>query len=243
MAMLRPWQRDLSYRLRGKARASQGQKKRGLRAPAIHPVLVTLLAGLLLGWTVITALEARLRPIVAVAAQTQTKNTITAVLEHAIIADLGTNNVSYDDLITIERNQNGTITALTTNMAAMNLLRARLIAEVLQTLSAVDVSVIQIPLGSLLDSELVWARGPSVQVRAMSVGSIVADFESEFSAAGVNQTCHRIVLDIAVPITVLLPGGEVQVPVTTQLCVAETIIVGQVPDTYLQFGGTLPGNF
>ncbi|MEA4932685.1 MAG: sporulation protein YunB [Lawsonibacter sp.] len=232
---MRPWRRELGRRLRGSPRSSCSREP--LRG-GIPPAVVTLVVGLLLAGAIIGLLEARLRPIVSEAAQAQTKNSMTAVLEQAVVADLAERKISYSDLVAIQRDQNGAITSLTTDMASMNLLRAELITDVLEALSHVDTSDIKIPLGSLLNSELIWAKGPVLRVRSMSVGTVSAEFESEFSAAGVNQTRHRIWLKLSVPITIMLPSGYVDVPVDTNLCVAETVIVGQVPDTYLQFGGS-----
>lgn len=99
-----------------------------------------------------------------------------------------------------------------------------------------DVSEIQVPLGSLFDLEPLWAKGPAIRARAMTVGTVRAEFDSQLTSAGVNQTLHRIWMEVDVPMTLLLPGGEVEVSVDTRLCVAETVIVGKVPDTYLQMG-------
>ena len=121
-------------------------------------------------------------------------------------------------------------------MAQMNLLRAELTAAILAALEEVDVSDIQVPLGSLFDLEPLWAKGPALKARAMTVGTVRAEFDSQFTSAGVNQTLHRIWMEVTVPMTLLLPGGRVEVTVETRLCVAETVIIGQVPDTYLQVG-------
>lgn len=202
-----------------------------------HPVLVTLAAALLVAWGVIQLLEWRLRPAVAQLAQTQVENTMTAVIELAVTEDLARREVSYGDLVTITRDQSGAITALSTDMAQMNLLRSELTAAVLEALHGVDVSDIRLPLGSLLDFEPLWAKGPDIRVRAMTVGTVSAEFESEFSSAGVNQTLHRVWLEVLVPMTVLLPGEELEISVHTRLAVAETVIVGQVPNTYLSLDG------
>ena len=226
----RPWKHALRRGLRGRRRAPV----RG-EGFALPPILVTLLVGVLVAACTIQGLEARLRPIILEAARAQTKNTMTAVLEQAVREDLASRAVSYADLILIHRDSSGAISSLTTDMAALNLLRTELVDQVLETLQGVDVSVVEIPLGSLFDSELVWARGPAIQAHAMSVGTVSAEFESEFSAAGVNQTLHRIWLEVSVPLTVLLPGGRVEVPVDTRLCITETVIVGKVPNTYLNW--------
>ena len=175
-------------------------------------------------------------PVVAEIAAARAQNTMTAVVENAVTADLAARQVSYADFVTIQRDEGGAITALTTDMARMNLLRSELTAAVLEALEGVDVSDVQVPLGSLFDLEPLWAKGPALKAKAMTVGTVRAEFDSQFTSAGVNQTLHRIWLEVDVPMTLLLPGGEVEASLHTRLCVAETVIVGKVPDTYLQLG-------
>lgn len=231
---IHPWKRALGLGLRRKPPRSRSSPAKG-EIPLFPPILVTLVVGLLLAVCMIQGLETRLRPVILEAARTQTQNTMTAVLENAVREDLARRGVSYADLILIHRDSSGAISSLTTDMAALNLLRGELVDQVLETLQGIDVSVVEIPLGSLFDSELVWARGPAIQAHALSVGTVSAEFESQFSAAGVNQTLHRIWLEVSVPLTVLLPGGKVEVPVDTRLCITETVIVGKVPNTYLNW--------
>ena len=202
----------------------------------LPPALITLAVALVVAVSVIALREAKLRPVVAEIAAAQAQNSMTAVVENAVTADLATRHLGYSDFVTIQRDEKGAITALTTDMARMNLLRSELTAAVLGALEGVDVSVVQVPLGSLFDLEPLWAKGPSLKAMAMTVGTVRTEFDSELISAGVNQTLHRIWMEVSVPMTLLLPGGEVEVTLDTRLCVAETVIVGQVPDTYLQVG-------
>lgn len=202
----------------------------------IPPAFLTLGVALVVAASVIALLENKLRPVVAEIAAAQAQNTMTAVVENAVTADLAARQVSYADFVTIQRDEGGAITALTTDMARMNLLRSELTAAVLEALEGVDVSDVQVPLGSLFDLEPLWAKGPALKAKAMTVGTVRAEFDSQFTSAGVNQTLHRIWLEVDVPMTLLLPGGEVEASLHTRLCVAETVIVGKVPDTYLQLG-------
>lgn len=233
---MRPWRRELVRYMR---RPSKRRRQvwtgpgPGLRIP---PALITLAVALIVAASVIALLEAKLRPVVAEIASAQAQNTITAVVENAVTADLAARQVSYADFVTIQRDGEGGITALTTDMARMNQLRAELIASILEALEGVDVSEVAVPLGSLFDLEPLWAKGPAIRARAMTVGTVRAEFDSQLTSAGVNQTLHRIWMEVDVPMTLLLPGGEVEVSVDTRLCVAETVIVGKVPDTYLQLG-------
>lgn len=231
---MRPWRRELVRYVRRPVRRRRAVWTGPGPALKIPPALVTLAVALLVAGSVIALLEAKLRPVVAEAASAQARNTITAVVENAVTADLAARQVSYADFVTIQRDEGGAITALTTDMARMNLLRAELVDAILEAVAGVDVSEVVVPLGSLFDLEPLWARGPTLKARAMTVGTVRAEFDSQFTSAGVNQTLHRVWMEVDVPMTLLLPGGEVEVAVDTRLCVAETVIVGKVPDTYLQ---------
>ena len=236
---VRPWRRELSRFWRRQAgRRIRRQENQG-KGSGKTAILVPILLGALIAFVGIRSLEARLRPVLEEVARTQVVNQMTSVLEQAALKELSQQQAEDTAFVSIERDANGTITALTTDMTALNSLRAELVSNVLHALENVDVSTIQIPLGSLLDSELVWARGPAIHAQAMTVGTISAEFDSDFSAAGVNQTLYRIWLELSVPLTVILPGGSIAVQLDTRLCVAETVIVGNVPSTYLQMDSPL----
>lgn len=194
---------------------------------------LTLLIGVAAATIFAVVLGFRLRPIAAAAAQAQAENAINRLVENAVFTDLEQRAVGYQDFVVIERDNSGTITALTTDMAAMNHLRGVLLDRVLDALDGIQISEVRIPLGSLLGVDILWALGPSLKVHSMSVGTVSAEFESEFTHAGVNQTLHRIWLEVCVPLKLMLPGEWVQTSVETRLCVAETVIVGRVPDAYL----------
>lgn len=233
-----PWRRELVRSMRRPMRRRRPVWTGPGPALKIPPALVTLAVALVVAGSIIALLENRLRPVVAEIAAARAQNTMTAVVEHAITAGLAAREVSYADFVTIQRDESGAITALTTDMAKMNLLRSELTAAILEALEEADVSAIQVPLGSLFDLEPLWAKGPSLKAKAMTVGTVRAEFDSQLASAGVNQTLHRIWMEVDVPMTLLLPGGAVEVTVSTRLCVAETVIVGKVPDTYLQLDRT-----
>ena len=203
----------------------------------LAPWIVTAAAAIAVVLICVAVLEARLRPMVVLAAQAQAQNAITAVAEETVVEDLAERGVNYDDVVTIQRDDSGAITALTTDMATLNQLRSQLVADVLEALEGVDVSQIQVPLGSLVDLDILWGLGPTLKVHAMTVGTVEGEFQSQFSSAGVNQTLHKIDLELAVPLTLMLPGGAVEAVCETQIPIAETVIVGQVPQIFLQNRG------
>lgn len=180
--------------------------------------------------------ERALRPVLAAAARYQVRSQVTAAVEQWAARDLQERGVDYSDFVTITRDEAGEITALSADMARLNLLRAELSAHLLERLEDSQLEL-TVPVGSLLPIEPTWARGPELHLRALALGTASAEFESEFTSAGINQTRHRLWLELSVPVTVLLPGGGEEVAVDSRLCVAETVIVGQVPQTWFQTGG------
>ena len=180
--------------------------------------------------------ERALRPVLAAAARYQVRSQVTAAVEQWAARDLQERGVDYSDFVAITRNEAGEITALSADMARLNLLRAELSAHLLERLEDSQLEL-TVPVGSLLPLEPTWARGPELHLRALALGTASAEFESEFTSAGINQTRHRLWLELSVPVTVLLPGGGEELTVDSRLCVAETVIVGQVPQTWFQTGG------
>ena len=178
--------------------------------------------------------ERALRPVLAAAARYQVRSQVTAAVEQWAARDLQERGVDYSDFVTITRNEAGEITALSADMARLNLLRAELSAHLLERLEDSQLEL-TVPVGSLLPIEPTWARGP--ELHPLALGTASAEFESEFTSAGINQTRHRLWLELSVPVTVLLPGGGEELTVDSRLCVAETVIVGQVPQTWFQTGG------
>ncbi len=175
-------------------------------------------------------INVRLGPVLVELARTQTTNHITSIID-TMVAEQA---LAYTDLITLERSENGDIVALSSNMARANALRAQLLEQALQVLDGVETIHMEVPLGTLFDWDLLSGVGPGVDARVVYTGTASAEFENEFTSAGINQTCHRIFFRIKADIAVLLPGQQLQTTVSTRVCVAETIIVGKVPETYLQ---------
>ena len=198
-----------------------------------HPQAITFVVAAAVSAALIGAMETRLRPVLLTATRVQTQNTVAHLLEKTVLEELEQRGVRYSDLVSVQRNENGSVTAITTDSAGMNRLRGAVMERLLVCIESVDESEISVPIGTLVQSEVLWGRGPKINVQSFVVGTVKAEFESEFSTAGVNQTLHKIWLQVSVPMTVLLPGVQMEVEVDTRICVAETVIVGQVPN-YVQ---------
>lgn len=137
-------------------------------------------------------------------------------------------------LVEMTQGEDGVLQSLTVDSAAMNRVKSQVALGVQERLSGEGPSAGEhgetgIPLGTLLGSALLHGRGPSVPLRVTADGNVQVDYESSFSSAGVNQTCHRIVLTVKVEAFSYVPGASSRVESETSAVLTETIIVGQVP--------------
>ena len=173
-------------------------------------------------------------------AETAVSNMVGQVVTEAVSDTIANGDIRYERLISFEKDNNGDITALHSNMAEFNRLQAGITQEVLTRLGEVAERDLVIPLGTLTGSALLAGRGPSFTVRMQSVGSCSARFENRFSQAGINQTTHRIILCVEVNMSILLPGFQTSTQVDASFSVAETVIVGDVPESYTYFDSGNP---
>lgn len=180
----------------------------------------------------------QMRPILVSLATTRVSNMVNRIVSEAVDEAIDSGNITYSDLITFEKDNEGRITAIYSNMAAFNRLQSHILDIILARIDQVSARDLSIPIGSLTGSVLLAGRGPRISVRMESVGSSSANFENEFTSAGINQTKHQIVLNIDVAISILLPGFSTATTVSNAVTVAETVIVGSVPDTYTYFSST-----
>ena len=176
-----------------------------------------------------------LKPVLTSLATARVSNTVNGIVTAAVNETIYSGGVDYDQLISFEKDNEGKITAVKSNMAEFNRLQSAVLADVLQRLSEVSTRELAIPLGSLTGSPLLAGRGPLLHIKMQSVGSSSAHFENAFASAGINQTRHEIRLVVDVYVSVLLPGFSTVTKVTNRCAVAETVIVGSVPDTYTYF--------
>lgn len=170
-------------------------------------------------------------------AHTQIVNATSDLINDAIDLQIRDDEIQYDRIVYFEKNLDGMITALKTNMSEVNRLKTQILNLINNEILALDSANLGIPLGSLILPELLSGKGPVIPVRILSIRNSDATFSSSFSAAGINQTLHQLNMDVIVDVSVLVLGKTDSFTVTSSVVVAETIIVGQVPNTYLQSGG------
>lgn len=171
-------------------------------------------------------------------AEIQIMNATSDLINDAIDRQIEEGDIRYDRIVYFEKDLDGRITALKTNMSEVNRLKTDTLDVINDEILALDASALGIPLGSLFLPEFFSGRGPIIPVQIISIRNSDASFSSNFSQAGINQTLHQLSMSVGVDVAVLVLGQTATFTVTSEVVVAETIIVGDVPDTFFQNGGS-----
>lgn len=169
--------------------------------------------------------------------RTQVTNSTSDLINDAIAEQIASGKVEYDRIVYFEKDLEGKITALKTNIGEVNRLKTDTLNIINEQILATEHSQMGIPLGSMFLPELLSGKGPEIPVKILSIRNSDATFESSFTHAGINQTMHQLRMCVIVDVSVLVLGKTITFPVSSDMVVAETIIVGAVPDTFLQTGG------
>ena len=185
----------------------------------------------------VTLFRYKYRSAIRGLAETQVKNATSDLINDAIDEQIEGGNIQYDRIVYFEKDLNGRITALKTNMSEVNRLKTDILNRINDEILALDTSDLGIPVGDLILPEILAGRGPEIPVHILSIRNSDAAFSSDFTEAGINQTLQQLNMYISVDVAVLALGETNYFTVSSQVVVAETIIVGQVPETFLQTGG------
>jgi len=179
----------------------------------------------------------KFRDVIFELAQTQVKNSTSDLINDAIDEQIEAGNIQYDRIVYFEKDLDGRITALKTNMSEVNRLKTDILNIINDEILALDTSDIGIHTGNLLLPEVFSGRGLLLPVQIIAIRNSEASLQSDFTEAGINQTLHQLNMYIHIDVTVLVLGKTESFTISSQVIVAETVIVGQVPDTLFHTGG------
>lgn len=162
-------------------------------------------------------------------------NVATAAINETISEYMSAGSLKYSEFISLEKKNSGEIAAITTDVLTVNAMQAELTKDIIERISTLS-SDLSIPLGSVLGINILGGRGPGIPVRVAALSGTSADITGEFISSGINQTKHQIILEITADISILVPGGMTTDRVTTEILIAETVVMGSVPDSYISLG-------
>ena len=193
--------------------------------------LIVLCLLLFFGWVAVRSVM-YLRELSCDMVLSDAVDLMTLCVNDTINRTLAGRDYGYDYFVTIDRDESGAVTAIKANMARINALSSELLSDIVEAADRGELSL-SIPIGNILGSSLLLGKGPDIPVDITLLTSSRVDFKNELSAAGINQTKHEMKLDVVVDIDVVLPWRTVSTQVVTEILIAETVIVGEVPQTYL----------
>ena len=196
------------------------------RLRRIFAIVLLLIVGLTL------LFRLRLAPMAERLMATQVDNQASDAINAAIAEQIAAGEIDYSRMITVEKDAQGNVTALRTNIAEINRLKTNVLERVDAKLQNLSMEELGVPIGSIVLPELLSGRGPKIPVRVLAVRTSDAVFRSSFTGAGINQTKHSITIDVHVVITILTWTGTQEISVDSAVVAAETVIVGNVPTTY-----------
>ena len=177
-------------------------------------------------------IDRNFRPLVFSLAEARSAAMASQVLSGAL-AEAIEDGVTYEDLMNVKMDQSGQVALLSANTMAMNRLATRAGDAALRRLNNMSSERVTVPLGAVLGTTLFSGSGPGVPVSIVPIGSIFTDFATEFEACGINQTRHKVYLQVTANIRIVIPTGAKTTQVSANMLVAESIIVGRVPEGFV----------
>lgn len=189
--------------------------------------MIILILSLLL-MIFLTFADLRLKPVVINAARSRARLFASDVISRSVDAAVAE---SAGNFINVIYGEDG-ISAIETNVTGISRLRADSILNIRGEISDIDRMTIDIPLGNLAGGMLLTGRGFPVRIKLVPIGDVSGEIYSEFSETGINQTLHRIYLRVRVSMNMIVASDTVRLELADDILVAETVIVGRVPDAY-----------
>ncbi len=208
-------------------------KRRGVKRKRRLAPIAALLA--FLAAAIIFTLYWRFTPIISSMARAGAHNAVELILNETINEKLQNGELDYEKIVSLEKTETGSISALSANVLTLNRIRSDISFDIISKLPQKIYADISVPVGNLIGSGLLSGKGPMIPVKIIAVSSVNADFKSNFYSEGINHLLHRISIVITAKVYILLPGRELETPVSVEMPVAETVIIGLVPENFTYF--------
>jgi len=208
-------------------------KKKRRKLPRKKKFLLILLILLLVAITLFIYFQRNVTRVLISISEATMRASTTIAVNDAVYYTLS-DEMRYEDLVAVERDEEGNITAVSANVLKINKI-ARDTASISQSnLKNLSLNGIPVPLGALTGIEAFAGLGPRIHFRIIPVSSVSCDFSSAFESVGINQTKHTIYLNVIADISIVMPSRTERFSVLTEIMVGEFVIVGEIPETFLQ---------
>lgn len=177
--------------------------------------------------------DSRVRPVIKRKVRDCARTDTVYIINRTLLNEIENLDIKYSDLAIISRDSSGQITSIETDTFAVNRFKAKFALAVTQALKEIEEFEFGIRLGTLLGPEFLTQTGPKIPFKVSSSEFVQTEITSKFEESGINQTLHRIYLDVTINVCCYFPGYTTSATIQTELTLAETIIVGTVPSFYV----------
>ncbi|KMT22570.1 sporulation protein YunB [Clostridium cylindrosporum] len=197
-------------------------------------IIVTILISLVTFYEI----DRKLKPTLMTLCDTEARNAATSTINNTVREEFGS-KISYDNMMDMRVDKDGNLVMIQANTVELNRIGSQISLAIQERIKDIGVRSVKIPLGVITQNDLFASYGPKISFKMKPVGSVATSYRSEFQAQGINQTRHIIYVDVTTSIQVIVPLATNSIKVTTNIPIAESIIVGKVPDTYANFNKDL----
>ncbi len=217
----------------------RGEYNRDMRSRGRRKVFFILTAAVAIVAAAVIILHVNVTRVLKSIAEANMRSITTVAVNDAIFYTLS-DALRYEDLVTVERDSAGNVVAITSDPLAINRIARDTAYMSQQNLQRMSEDGVDVPLGAFFGIEAWAGFGPKVHMRIIPISNVECRFVSKFQEAGINQTKHSIYLEIVADISIIMPSGTSNFASLTEVLIAESVLVGKVPESFLQadlFGG------
>lgn len=193
-------------------------------------IVTTIFAGILC--FIISSIVYVVNPVIVDTVEIKAKALATKAMNNAISDTIGV-TFNYDDIVKISYDNYGNVSLIQANSSGINKFTKNLAINTEKVIEEMGRNLVYIPLGTFTGIPILVGRGPKIRLKMMPVGAVTCKFQSKFESAGINQTLHKIYVNIDTNIGVVLPLSSSKINVVQEVLICEAIVVGQVPEVYL----------
>lgn len=198
----------------------------------LHTLGIKLIALSMIVLGLLVLVDLSFRPMVESINAYECHELVAKIINDAVLAEIEREGAQYSTLVNLTANADGEIVSVESNVMNINRLKTEVAERVEREIERISAVNIEIPIGTLLGIQFLHGKGFNVGMTVAPTGYATTSIISEFSEAGINQTLHRIIIEINADVDALIPGFSTRVPVSTSIIAAETVIVGRVPEAY-----------
>ena len=209
-------------------------KKSKIRFQIKHPkIIMVIIAIFLLFNSILYFFEKNIIPAVLAIGEEKLRREATTIINETAL-DIYSKDFNYNDMIITEKDNEGNITLLRADTVKLNYLSSRLVLASNDRIDKLEEMGLKVPLGYMTKNLVFYNLGPDISIKMTQIGNITSSYDSVFESAGINQTRHKIYLNVSMKMKIIVPLNSREVEIASEIPIAETIIVGKIPNTAIE---------